>query len=313
MTLQLDVQADGTNYNNVNAPGRASEHSFLIGGHWSWRDPRYLWGLFGAAGDATGQDIGCCNNTSSYRHGIIGGEAQAYLGNFTLYGQIGYDTTIGSPVGNGIDNTDAVFGRGTVRYYLTPNTRLEGTGLYAGGRQSFTGVGAPSRDFNIWLARAKLEHKFAGSPFSAFVAYDWSEFRWDTNANFRTVTKFENQKGRMANSAELYDIISAWVAGYDFADIWEVLKGTSIPAGPVNTIPDILEDPHVRKRGSIVSIRNAMGQEFTLPSATPRMSGNDPAPRWTGEALGASTRHVYSQVLGLSDNEMDGLRERGII
>ena len=125
--------------------------------------------------------------------------------------------------------------------------------------------------------------------------------------------KFENQKGRMANSAELYDIISSWVAGYDFADIWEVLKGTTIPAGPVNTIPDILEDPHVRARGSVVSVRNARGQEFALPSATPRMSGNDPAPRWTGEALGASTRHVYSQVLGLSDNEMDGLRERGII
>ena len=192
VSLQLDVQGDGTNYssNGFNG-GRKSEHSYLIGGHWSWRDSRYLWGLFGAAGDATGQDVNFSN--ASYRHGIIGGEGQAYMGNITLYGQVGYDTTIGDPVGSGIKTTEAVFGRGTVRYYLGSNTRLEGTGLYAGGRQSFTFSG-PGQDFSIWFARAKLEHKFASSPFSAYVAYEWSEFRWDTNANFSTVQKFENQK-----------------------------------------------------------------------------------------------------------------------
>ena len=191
-SLQLDVQGDGTNYNNVSS-SRSSAHSFLIGGHANWRDQRYLWGIYGAAGDATGQDLDF--SKTSYRHGVIGGELQAYFGNVTLYGQVGYDTTIGNPADNfdnSIDNTNAVYGRGTIRYYLTPNTRLEGTGLYAAGRQSFTDSN-PNRDFNIWLVRAKLEHKFAGSPFSAFVAYDYSEFRWDAWKS-STAGKFENQK-----------------------------------------------------------------------------------------------------------------------
>src|SRR6266853_5631681 len=49
-SIQLDVQADGTNYSDPGF-GRFSEHSYLIGGHVSWRDSRYLWGVFGAAGD----------------------------------------------------------------------------------------------------------------------------------------------------------------------------------------------------------------------------------------------------------------------
>ena len=118
--------------------------------------------------------------------------------------------------------------------------------------------------------------------------------------------KFENQKGRMANSGELYDILSRWVAAHDFDEIWDILKTTSVPAGPVNTIPDILADPHIRARGSLVAVRNGKGQDFVLPSATPRMTGNDPAPRWTGEPLGASTRHVYAELLGLGDTDLRG-------
>src|SRR4051812_10987306 len=53
-SLQLDVQGEGTSFSDSNS--RFSNHSYLIGGHASWRDSRYLWGLFGTAGDSTGID-----------------------------------------------------------------------------------------------------------------------------------------------------------------------------------------------------------------------------------------------------------------
>jgi hypothetical protein len=189
-SIQLDVQGDGTSYSGFRRDGRVSEHSFLIGGHMSWRDPRYLWGVFGAVGDATGQDI---FGIPSYRHGIVGAEGQAYLGAFTLYGQIGYDTTIGNSLFGIVDSINAWYLRGTVRYYLTANTRLEGTGLYAWGTENFNGRFGPDQDFNIWMVRAKLEHKFSGSPFSAFVAYEFSRHEFDNNNNFNN-GKAENTK-----------------------------------------------------------------------------------------------------------------------
>jgi opacity protein-like surface antigen len=186
-SLQLDVQGEGTNYSFDG--GRFSEHSYLIGAHASWRNSQYLWGVFGAAGDSTG--IALVSDTS-FRHGIVGGEAQAYLGPITLYGQVGYDTTLGNPLDGSLERISAVFGRGTVRYYLGPNTRLEGTGVYASGKVDFNCC-ISDVDFETWLVRAKVEHKFAGSPFSLFAAYEWSQYKF-TDANFFDGARITDQK-----------------------------------------------------------------------------------------------------------------------
>ena len=65
--------------------------------------------------------------------------------------------------------------RGTARWYVTPNFRLEGTALFADGDIDFTpNRGTPKIDFETWLWRAKAEYKFAGSPFSLFALYEGS-------------------------------------------------------------------------------------------------------------------------------------------
>jgi opacity protein-like surface antigen len=194
-SIQLDAQAEGTSYKvpaGFAAGSHVSEHRYLIGVHANWRDSRYLWGVFGAAGDTTSGFNPFPTAAPSFRHGIIGAEGQAYLGPLTLYGQVGYDTSIGDPLAFGVDRISAWFARGTGRYYVNPNTRLEGTVLFASGRMDFVGS-APSTDFDVWLLRAKIEHKLAASPFSLFAAYEWSRNKFDAAGNFFGV-KVEDQK-----------------------------------------------------------------------------------------------------------------------
>ncbi|HZO46402.1 MAG TPA: hypothetical protein VFB68_10945 [Xanthobacteraceae bacterium] len=174
-SLQLDAQGEGTSYKFNNGPNnfiRASAHSYLIGGHANWRDPsRGLIGIFGGAGDATNY-----LNFSSVRHGLIGAEGQLYWGPVTLYGQGGYQSTLGSLSSFNLDSIQAWFVRGTARVYATPNFRIEGTVLYADGDVDFAGPAAPvnSVDFETWLWRAKAEYKFTTSPFSIFAVYEGS-------------------------------------------------------------------------------------------------------------------------------------------
>src|SRR5215470_19466077 len=100
VSVQMDAQAEGTSY-NFPGGGRFSNHSYLVGGHWSWRDPQqYLFGLFAGAGDAGG------GFDAAQRYGLIGAEAQWYSNQFTLYGQVGYDTTLTS---NGLSDIHAWF------------------------------------------------------------------------------------------------------------------------------------------------------------------------------------------------------------
>ena len=55
MSIQLDVQAEGTSYDTISSSvSNTSSLDYLIGGHVSWRDPgRYLWGAFAGIGDVS--------------------------------------------------------------------------------------------------------------------------------------------------------------------------------------------------------------------------------------------------------------------
>jgi hypothetical protein len=172
MSVQVDAQADGTSYSD-NRGGHFSTQSYLAGGHLSWRNPQQsLYGVFGGVGDAGGQ-----------RHGVIGGEAQWYLNQFTLYGQVGYDSTLGtvSNIGN-IDSVNAWFLRGVGRYFINPNFMIEGTVMYANG--SIDQILGPSLDFQTWTWGVKGEWRLATAPFSVFAKYQGSESKPD-NSDFK--------------------------------------------------------------------------------------------------------------------------------
>jgi len=164
MSLQVDVQAEGTSYGDNG--DRRSVHSYLIGGHLSWRNPQQsLYGVFVGAGDA-----------NSTRHGVIGAEAQWYWGQFTLYGQVGYDSTIDS----GYVDVSAWFLRATGRYFVNPNFMIEATGMYANGDVDF---GGDSRGFDTWIWQAKAEWRLATAPISLFAKYQGSQTNYDTLVN----------------------------------------------------------------------------------------------------------------------------------
>jgi hypothetical protein len=178
-SIQLDAQAEGTSYKFNFGGGdfvRQSSHSYLIGGHANWRDlQRGLIGIFGGAGDATNFIVG-----GSVRHGLIGAEGQIYWGPVTLYGQAGYNSTLGQISSFHFDSIQAWFARGTARVYVNPNFRLEGTVLYADGDVDFVPGEPFTQDFETWLWRAKAEYKFATSPFSIFATYEGSRTRYET-------------------------------------------------------------------------------------------------------------------------------------
>ena len=171
VSVQVDAQVEGTSYDNPFGGSRFSNHSYLIGGHWSWRNPQqYLFGLFTAAGDAGGSEF---TVIGPQRHALIGGEAQWYWSQFTLYAQGGYDSTFS----NDSHSVHAWFIRGTGRYFVNPNFLIEGTVMYANGDIDYSsGV---SLGFQTWTWLAKAEWRFPTAPFSVFAKYQGSETRVD--------------------------------------------------------------------------------------------------------------------------------------
>jgi formyl-CoA transferase len=53
--------------------------------------------------------------------------------------------------------------------------------------------------------------------------------------------------------------------------------------------------------------------ELPMQNVAPRLSDSPGSVRWAGPTLGQHNGEVYQGLLGLSDSEMEGLRESGVI
>jgi hypothetical protein len=189
VSVQVDAQAEGTSYEFSRGGGRFSTHSYLVGGHWSWRSPQqYLFGVFAAAGDAGPGGTGV-----SSRHGLAGAEAQWFWNQFTLYAQGGYDTMLGSTGAGGVDRINAWFIRGTGRYFVNPNFLIEGTVTYANGRVDLDFEDFPSASFQTWSWQAKAEWRFPTAPFSVFAKYQGSETKYGNFGEFTSAKVTDNR------------------------------------------------------------------------------------------------------------------------
>jgi hypothetical protein len=164
-TLQID--GTGSFFRNDDVGYRL----FAVEGlaHAGWRNPDQ--GYLGAFGGLL--SYGYSGEDNSYDQWVVGGEGAVYLDMVTLFVQGGFmdsfdDDTNGS--GPGASFTDTWFVRGGVRYFATPNLKLEASGGLLQGNEYARDVGDCCRvDMPFW--KLEGEYKPDDSRVSWFASY----------------------------------------------------------------------------------------------------------------------------------------------
>lgn len=128
----------------------------------------------------------------------------------------------------------------------------------------------------------------------------------------RTDPRFAVNSARVANVEELDEIIGAWMRRRPRAEALEHLEAAQVAAAPVYDIPDIFADPHFAARESMTSVEDPDLGTMQLVNVVPRFSESPGRVRTTGPALGQHNQEVYG-MLGLSERELEQLREAGVI
>ena len=95
--------------------------------------------------------------------------------------------------------------------------------------------------------------------------------------------------------------------------VMEKCIGAEVPAGPINSIADIFEDPHFRAREQLLTITEPDTGPVVIPGVIPKLSATPGRVNSLGQALGASNNEVWGGLLGLTDAEIADLRARGVI
>ncbi|WP_019927625.1 CaiB/BaiF CoA-transferase family protein [Nocardia sp. BMG111209] len=124
--------------------------------------------------------------------------------------------------------------------------------------------------------------------------------------------RFGPKASRLAARDEVNELVRAWVAALPRDEVLARCRAAEVPAGPLNSIADIFDDPQFAHRGTLTSAESRIGP-LTVPGVLPKLSGTPGEIRWLGPALGADTDAVLAELLHRDPAEITGLRDAGVI
>ncbi|MBT5756525.1 MAG: CoA transferase [Acidimicrobiaceae bacterium] len=126
--------------------------------------------------------------------------------------------------------------------------------------------------------------------------------------------RFRNNPTRLENRQALTDIIESWMAnlGTDEAVI-AALTEARVPHGPALTIEQAVAHPHFIERGTVRTVHDPLAGDVTIPGFPFRSSDELPPDEHHTAALGEHNAEVLQSLLGMSDDQIADLVDRGLL
>jgi formyl-CoA transferase len=130
--------------------------------------------------------------------------------------------------------------------------------------------------------------------------------------DLRDDPRFETPEDRARHVDAVDALISGWTRRRPKREAMRELGEAGVPAGAVFDTLELSEDPHLRARGTFVTVRHPERGDFTMPGWPVRMSCSR-VPVAPAPLLGQHNREVYGDLLGLDEPELARLRDEGVI
>jgi crotonobetainyl-CoA:carnitine CoA-transferase CaiB-like acyl-CoA transferase len=125
--------------------------------------------------------------------------------------------------------------------------------------------------------------------------------------------RFADQYGRHKHRDVIDEYLRAWTRGHDHIELATILQEAGVPAGPVLDSVELHKDQHLWDWGYWRKLNHPEVGERVLPgmpvklSAVPELNYSPPP------NLGEHNREVFGGLLGLSDAEINILKEEKVI
>ena len=124
--------------------------------------------------------------------------------------------------------------------------------------------------------------------------------------------RFKTNPDRVQNRHLLEPILDEHFAARDAAEWLEKLKAVRVPCGPVNSLPEILNDEHYLARGGVVEMEHPAVGVFKMLGNPIHFSETPPEYNRYPPMLGEHTAEILGE-LGYTAEAVEGFREGGIV
>ena len=124
---------------------------------------------------------------------------------------------------------------------------------------------------------------------------------------------YGDQRKRLAAREQVNQIVVEWVASLSRDQVLAKCLEEEVPVGNVNSIADIFADEHFIARANLARFTESDIGEVVVPGVIPTLSATPGRITNLGPTLGNATADVMRDLLGVSDSELQRLRQHKIV
>ena len=124
--------------------------------------------------------------------------------------------------------------------------------------------------------------------------------------------RLEHNQGRVENEKEIDAAIEKWTREHTSDEILTTMDEVSVPAGPILSVEDMMNDEHYIARGMFQKVE-ANGRTLHIPAMLPILTETPGSTEWPGPELSEHTEEVLTELLGKDEGEITQLREDGVV
>ncbi len=126
--------------------------------------------------------------------------------------------------------------------------------------------------------------------------------------------RFTDNEARMNNLDELVVIIEGWIRSQPSDDAaMETLKEHHVPIAPILSVPEALQHPHLRQRGTVRTVHDRILGDLDVPGFALRFSEFPDTLDLQAPTLGEHNAEILTQWLGYTTDEVQELERKAIL
>ena len=124
--------------------------------------------------------------------------------------------------------------------------------------------------------------------------------------------RFKDRKAQRENAEALTQILEEWTGTRTKHEVMKIMGEAGVPCGAVLDSVELLNDPHLRERGMIVTVDHPVRGKFTMPGCPVKLD-DSPADITSAPLLGQHNREIYGAMMGFKDDDLEQLKQQGVI
>ena len=124
---------------------------------------------------------------------------------------------------------------------------------------------------------------------------------------------FRDHKGRLEHVDELDEIIQGWVGERTTEEVLEAFAEYEGAIAPIYSIEDIVKDPQYLARETITRVPHPQLGSILMPNVITKMTETPGRIDHPGPSIGEHNEEIYLGELGLTQAELDDLKEAGVV